>query len=179
MLSISVSTPWRLQTRQSITLFHPFLSFSSSSPLNLFAASDELLLFSLLFLFSADNQDSSSSSSPSLLRPSSSPPPQVVLSSSEKPWLCEGADGFVSTVCGACVANSQCFPGTFCCPYLKVCVASSSDSCRKPYALCHPPLPAERPEEIDYDQWRAQCIFADLDTWVTCPPSADFLAKRY
>ncbi|PFH36206.1 hypothetical protein BESB_043980 [Besnoitia besnoiti] len=98
------------------------------------------------------------------------PPPALRREPSAQPWLCEGATHFVHHFCGPCVADAQCAPGAFCCPYLKVCMTAETDACPKPFARCEPPLVAATAQDVDVDAWRAQCIFAELENWVQCPP---------
>jgi len=50
---------------------------------------------------------------------------------------CVGA-GTVPNDCSACRESSQCQSGGFCCPFMKKCVTSSSQSCSYPIASCQP-----------------------------------------
>jgi len=80
-----------------------------------------------------------SSPSPS---PSSSPAPSPEQSPSPAPTPaldfqnCVGADS-VGT-CDKCTHSIQCSGTSFCCPYMKLCVPSSSHSCSYPIASCMP-----------------------------------------
>jgi hypothetical protein len=40
--------------------------------------------------------------------------------------------------CGQCRTSDQCAEGSFCCPFMKKCVASSFDPCYYPIADCRP-----------------------------------------
>lgn len=74
-----------------------------------------------------------------------------------KAWECNGSDGqpatkFVAT-CKKCSSSIQCQAG-FCCPYMKLCVPSSSHGCPRPIASCRGSL----------------CLNKDYpNNWVTCP----------
>mmetsp|Transcript_14465 Transcript_14465/g.36576 ORF Transcript_14465/g.36576 Transcript_14465/m.36576 type:complete len:369 (-) Transcript_14465:146-1252(-) len=56
------------------------------------------------------------------------------LATAEKKCIEKGSLG----QCEACLKGEQCAPGKFCCPYMRKCVASSSDSCYFPIAGCQP-----------------------------------------
>lgn len=73
--------------------------------------------------------------------------------------------------CERCLLSEQCEEGRFCCPYMKKCVASSTEACSTPIASC---VPGCRGGDLR----RCHCENPDFpDTWVDCaegPSSAGF-----
>eukprot|EP00945_MAST-04E_sp_MAST-4E-sp1_P004807 g4807.t1 len=49
------------------------------------------------------------------------------------------AKNSVKNDCSKCLSHDQCETGGFCCPYMKLCVSSSSQGCPQPIANCRPP----------------------------------------
>jgi len=89
------------------------------------------------------------------------PPPLV------QKCVTEGSVG----LCGECKESSDCNGDTFCCPYMKKCIADSSTSCSYPVAFCSPVChdavcsTCEPSDGSDYNtQWTCDRCIA-RDTW--------------
>jgi RNase P/RNase MRP subunit p29 len=57
------------------------------------------------------------------------------------------AAGSLVGKCEPCLSSAQCGAGRYCCPYMKKCVASSSESCFYPIASCVPPCHSADPSQ--------------------------------
>lgn len=98
------------------------------------------VFFSLSVAFSSDDHIATLSGPGAIPRNTATKTaPQLAVLNTSSPSKGCTPPGSLPPDCSKCLDSSQCGGGGYCCPFMKKCVKSSSQSCYYPIANCRPP----------------------------------------